>query len=112
MSVFTQWSKASERRDAEAMVACLHDAYVFVRHQSGTTMDKAAMSEMLRAFMASDSVVIVSQRCLYENDEVCVEHSVMDFADGTREAILSFHRLQDGKIVHTETGATPVEVPR
>jgi len=110
MSIYERWSQASEQRNAEAMVACLHDDYVFVRHQSGTTMNKAAMSEMLRAFMSSDSVVVRSQRCLYENESVCVEHSVMDFSDGTREAILSFHRIQDGQFIRSETGATPVQM--
>ncbi len=109
MSLFTQWSAASERRDAEGMIALLHDDYTFVRHQSGTTMNKSQMAEMFRAFMSSDSVVIQSQRCLYENEEVMVEHSVMDFADGTRESIISFNRLKDGRIIHSETGATPIK---
>ena len=108
MSVFEKWSKAVENRDADTMIACLHDDYVFVRHQSGAEMNKGQMSEMLRGFMSSDKVVVHSQRCLYENSEVMVEHSVMDFADGTREAIVSFNRLKDGLLIHSETGATPV----
>ena len=108
MSVYRKWSEAIENRDADALVACLHDDYKFVRHQTSTTMDKSQMAEMLRTFMSSESVTVHSQRCLYENDEVMVEHSVMSFGDGTREAIIGFNRLQDGLIVHTETGATPV----
>ncbi len=108
MSVYAQWSAASENRDAEGMIACLHEDYVFVRHQTGTQMDKAEMSTMLRAFMANDAVVVHQQRCLYENTEVVVEHSTMSFPDGTSEAILSFHKLQDGLFVRSETSATPV----
>ena len=108
MSVFARWSNGIQNRNADELIACLHDEYTFVRHQSGTTMNKAEMSEMLRGFMSSDSVVVHSQRCLYENDDVLVEQSVMDFADGSREAIIGFNRLQDGLIIHTETGATPV----
>ena len=108
MSVYQKWSTAIENRDAEALITCLHDDYTFVRHQSGNTMNKSQMADMLRGFMSSDKVVVVSQRCLYENEEVIVEHSVMDFADGSREAILGFNRLKDGLIVHTETGATPI----
>ena len=108
MSVFARWSAAIENRDAEALISCLHEDYTFVRHQSGTTMNKAQMSDMLRGFMSSDKVVVHSQRCLYENDEVMVEHSVMDFADGSCEAIIGCNRLKDGLIVHTETGATPI----
>jgi ketosteroid isomerase-like protein len=108
MSVYEKWSGGVEERNAEAMIACLHEDFVFVRHQSGTEMNKAQMSEMLRGFMASDQVVVRSQRCLYENDEVMVEHSVMDFADGSTEAIIGFNQLKDGLIFRTETGATPV----
>ena len=108
MSLFPRWSTAIENRDADAVISCLHDDYTFVRHQSGTEMDKDAASQMFRGFMGSDAVVVHSQRCLYENDDVMVEHSVMDFADGTREAVVSFNRLQDGLIIHTETGATRV----
>ena len=108
MSVFTRWSTAIDSRNVDEAIACLHEDYTFVRHQSGTEMNKAQMSEMMRAFLSNDSVVVHSRRCLYENDEVLVEHSVMDFADGTRESIIGFSRIKDGLIVHTETGATPV----
>ena len=108
MSVFEKWSTAIQNRDANSLIECLHDDYQFVRHQSQSTMNKEQMSEMLRAFMGNDTVVVHSQRCLFENDSVLVEHSVMDFADGSREAIIGFNRLKDGKIIHTETGATPI----
>ena len=108
MSVFQKWSSALADRNAEGLIDCLHQDYTFVRHQSGSTMNKADMSNMLRGFMSSDSVVVQKQVCLYENDSVMVEHSVMDFPDGSRESIISFNRLKDGLIVHTETGATPV----
>jgi ketosteroid isomerase-like protein len=109
MSVYEKWSTAIANRDAEALAACLHDDYTFLRHQSGTTMNKSQMADMLSGFMSNDGVVVDSQRCLYENDEVMVEHSVIKFADGSREAVIGFNRLKDGLIVHTETGATLVE---
>ena len=108
MSLYKAWSTAAENRDAEAMIACLHEDYTFVRHQSGTTMNKSEMAGMLRGFLSSDSGGVHRQRWLYENDEGMVEHSVMDFADGSREATIGFNRLKDGLIVHTETGATPI----
>ena len=109
MSVFKKWSTGIEDRDADTLASCLHPDYTFVRHQSGTTMGRDAMVEMLRGFMASADVVVRSQRCLYENDEVMIEQSVMDFADGSREAVLSFHQLRDGLLFLSETGATKVD---
>ena len=29
-----------------------------------------------------------------------------DYPDGTREAVLAFHQIQDGKVIRMETGAT------
>ena len=109
MAIFEKMAKATAERDAEIMVACLHDDFEFIRHQTGTTMDKAQTSAMFRGFMASEDVVVQSQRCVYENDEVLIEHTVMDFADGSREAVLACHTLKDGLILRTETGATPIK---
>ncbi len=106
MSVFKKHTTAFENRDAEAMIACYHDDYTFVRHQTGTTMNKSDMAEMLRGMVANSSIRAYDSRCLYENDEILVSHIVVDFPDGSREAILSFERLKDGQILHTETGAT------
>ena len=87
----------------------LHDHSQFIRHQSGTTMDKAAMADMIRHMAAADgSLEVHDQRCLYENGVIVVEHGVIDFPDGTREAVVAVHLLKDGKIIRTETGATPV----
>jgi len=54
-------------------------------------------------------VVIREPRCIYENDELLVEHSVMDFPDGTTEAVMAVHTKKDGKIIRTETGATLIQ---
>ena len=110
MSIFEKWSQGTANRDAEAMIACLHSDFTFIRHQTGSTMNKEEMSNMLRSFMGNESVVVQSQVCLYENDEVMVEHSVMNFPDGSTESVLSFMRLRDGSIIETQTGATPVKV--
>ena len=109
MSIYEKWSQGTENRDAETMVAFLHDDFTFIRHQTGSTMNKHEMSNMLRSFMGNDSVVVQSQKCLYENDEVMVEHSVMSFGDGSTESVLSFMRLKDGLIIETQTGATPIK---
>ena len=109
MSVFQKWSTGLDNRDADVLATCLHDDYTFVRHQSGTTMNKRETVEMLRSFLGNESVVQESRRCLYENEDVLVEHIVMSFAVGTKESVIGFNRLQDGLIIQTETGATPIK---
>ena len=109
MSIFKKWSDAFETKNIDAVIECLHDDYTFVRHQSGGKMNKSEMIEMFRGFMSSDQVKVVEKRRLYENDDVLVEHTVMDFADGTREAVMGFSRLKDGQIIYSETGATLID---
>lgn len=106
MSIYAMIDKAMRNKDADAYLNLLHDKYEFVRHQSGTRMNKAEMTEMIRGMMAKDSMKVSDERCLYENNDILVEHSVMDFPDGSREAVMGVHMLKDGKIFRTETGAT------
>ena len=106
MSLYDTMAKAMDEKDAGMYTDLFHDDYEFVRHQTGTTMLREQMVEMMKMMMANEKVVIRNARCVYENDDILVEHSVMDFPDGTTEAVMSVHTLRDGKIIRTETGAT------
>ena len=106
MSLYDTIAKAIDEKDAGMYSDLFHDDYEFVRHQTGTTMLREQMVEMMKMMMANEKVVIRNARCVYENDDILVEHSVMDFPDGTTEAVMSVHTLRDGRIIRTETGAT------
>ena len=58
MGVYELLMKAMEERDAKHYIEALHDDYEFVRHQTGTTMGKSKMSEMMSSMMANEDVVI------------------------------------------------------
>jgi len=102
-------AKAMEARNADAWNQILHDDFEFVRHKSGTSMNKTETIAMMRQFMASDAVEEHSRRCIYENDDVLVAHSVMSFADNTSESVIAVYTKKDGQIVRSETGATPID---
>jgi hypothetical protein len=109
MSIYAMIDQAMRDKDADAYLNLLHDKYEFVRHQSGTRMNKAGIADLIRGMMASDAMKVGNERCIYENDEILVEHSVMDFPDGTRETVMGVHVLKDGKILRSGTGATLIK---
>ena len=109
MAIFDKMNEAVGNKDAEAYLALYNDDAVFVRHQTGAEMSKPQMSEMLRKMMASDKTNMGQRRCIYENDDILVVHSVNDYSDGTREAVLMACTKKDGKISRVETGATPLQ---
>tara|TARA_B100001123_G_scaffold1653_1_gene2315 strand:- start:32 stop:361 length:330 start_codon:yes stop_codon:yes gene_type:complete len=104
MPFFEIWLKGVEERDADPLIGLLHEDFEFVRHPSGASPNKAPMSEIMRQ-MVSNNVVPKARRCLYENEEVSASHGIMNFPDGTTEAILRFDLLKDGKMTKSETGA-------
>jgi len=109
LSVFEKLEAATVNRDADAYIDLMADDAVFVRHQTGETLNKEQMSEMVRRMLASGGTTFEKRRCIYENDDILVVHSVNDYPDGTREAVLGVYTLRDGKVVRFETGATPLE---
>ena len=106
MSIYKTQEAARENSDMEAYAATLHDDYEFIMHLDNSSMSKDQAMEMFSFMMNSDDFVTHESRCLYENDEAMVTHGVMSFPDGTREAVLAFHQIQDGKVIRMETGAT------
>ena len=108
MSLYDKIAGAMRNRKIEELTEQLHDDFRFISHKDGNRMDRQTFTEMVGNFMSSDALEIHSQRCVYENDDIIVSHTLMDFPDGTREAVMTVHKLKDGKIIETETGATPV----
>ena len=45
---------------------------------------------------------------IYQDDEILVTHSMMNFPDGTIEPVIVVNQLKDGKVVRIETAATPI----
>ncbi len=112
MSVYEKWNQAREKMDVNAWASLLHEDYTFVRHQSNTTIPRnewITMASGMFEAMQNGKMEFHSSRCLYENQDILVQHDVIAFPDGTKEAVMGVHNLKDGKIIKTETGATPVK---
>ena len=105
MSKMAAIQAAFESGDAEALESLVHDDYRFIPHVGGMVMGKSAFI----AIAGSGGVTMENHRILFENDEIGIEHGIAHFANGsTSEAVLTFNRFEDGKLILTETGATPL----
>jgi ketosteroid isomerase-like protein len=109
MSLYEKRKKATDEKDVDAWIETLHEDFVMVSHQDGTSKTRDEFAEMVRYFMSSDDFTTRDDRCLFENDEALVEHLVIDYPDGTTEAVLTFCTIKDGKIIRMETGETLIE---
>tara|TARA_B100000768_G_C11193124_1_gene338232 strand:- start:552 stop:902 length:351 start_codon:yes stop_codon:yes gene_type:complete len=106
MSIIAAYNEAWENGNVEALAELIHDECVFNPHVGGITMSK---SDILGFAGGDFSPNSEQERILFENDEVGVAHSIVHFANGsTSEAVLSFMKFKDGKIISMETGATPL----
>ena len=111
MSVFEKIKASRENNDLDAWVSLLHENYTFVRHQSNTTLSREEWIPIVKGMfeaVKNGKMETQSSRCIYENQDVLVQHDVISFPDGTKEAVLAAHTLKDGKIFKTETGATSI----
>lgn len=106
MTLYQHYKRAMDDSDLDAYLALLHDDFTVTFHKSGNTFSKSEWTEMVTGMMANDKFVQESSRCVYENDDILVEHSFMSYPDNTREAVMMIAMKRDGKIIHVETGAT------
>ena len=87
MSIYERWNEAWNNNDATAAFECFHDDFEFKFHSSGNVMKKSDMSvEMMTKMMQNET--LTNQRCIYENDDICVFHQVSKFASGDKEAVM------------------------
>ena len=104
--LYPAYNEAWEKGDVDALTEIIHDDFVFNPHVGGITMGK---SDLLGFAGADGSPRSENDRILFENDSVGVAHSIVHFSNGSAsEAVMSFMKFKDGKIISMETGATPL----
>ena len=109
MGLYNSYKQAMEENDVTAYLSLLHDDFTVVFHKSGNTFSKQEWASMVTGMMANDKFIQESTRCVYENDDILVEHSFMSYPDDTREAVMMIALKRDGKIIKVETGATSLD---
>ena len=109
MKLFRPMKIARDTRDFDALSEFMHEDCVFVRHQTGTQVLWSEFKHDFRTMMESGKFDRLMDRCIYENDDILVEHSIMRFPDGTRESVILVQLIEDGKIIRVESGASKMK---
>ena len=65
-------------QDPDKYIGLLHDDLGSSGISPGPQWTRPAMADMIRRMVATGGIAVHDQRCLYENGDILVEHSVMD----------------------------------
>ena len=102
MSILKKFNKAIAECDANLANEIIHDDFQFLMHSTGKSLSKKDVI----SWVGMKDVKKDKVRVLFENDKVGFEHAMVTFNDGNKEAVMSYYKFKDGKIVYQETGAT------
>ena len=102
MSIIEKMTKIINEGDSAGAEQLIHDDYQFLMHSSGKSLSKKDVV----GWVGMKDVKKNNVRILFENNEVGFEHSMVDFNDGNKEAVMTYYKFKDGKVIHQETGAT------
>ena len=108
MSFFEKWETAINNKDLDAIVALMHPEWTMVMHSTGKVVDLNNYKETIGKVVVSGKLIRSDVRCIYENDDIMVEHAKVTFPNGSTDAVLVAMTLKDGKVIRTETGSTPL----
>jgi len=104
MSIIEKMTKAVNEGDQNIAKEMIHDDYKFLMHSSGKSLTK----EDVVKWIGMKDVKKEKVRVLFENDEVGFEHAIVSYSDGNKEAVMSYYKYKDAKVVYQETGATKI----
>ena len=100
-------AKAKADRDIEAFNRCYHDDWEFKFHSSGRIVRRGDTTDE-QTLERWDTFKVENDRCLYENEDILVTHSIVHFPNGSTDAVMMVHMKKDGLLWRTETGYTPM----
>ena len=102
MSIIEKMAKIVNDGDVEGAEQLIDDDFKFLMHASGKTLTKKDVV----GWVGMKDVKKSNLRVLFENNEVGFEHAMVTFNDGNKEAVMTYYKFKDGKVVYQETGAT------
>ena len=105
--LYQKFVDAWDNKDAEAELELFHDDWAFKFHSSGKIMKKGDITTADRKKMM-ENIRQSERRCIYENDDILVMHSISHFPNDTSDAVMMVHMKKDGLLWRTETGSTPL----
>ena len=88
------------------MVELMHPEWTMILHSTGKVIDRTDYKETVGKVVTQ--LIRKDVRCIYENDDLMVEHAMVTFLNGSTDAVLVVVTLKDGKLFRTETGSTPL----
>ena len=104
MSIINKLPRAIADRNGNLAKEVIHDDFKFLMHASGKTLSKQDVINWLK----SGDVKEKNVRILFENNEVGFKHAIVTFNDGNTEAVMSYFKFKDWKVMRQETGATKI----
>ena len=102
MSIIEKMTKIVNEGDISGAEQLIHEDFKFLMHSSGKSLTKKDVV----SWVGMKDVKKSNVRVLYENNEVGFEHAMVTFNDGNKEAVMTYYKFKDGKVLHQETGAT------
>ena len=102
MSIIEKMTKIVNEGDTSGAEQLIHDDFKFLMHSSG----KSLIKKDVVSWVGMKDVKKNNVRILFENNEVGFEHAMVTFNDGNKEAVMTYYKFKDGKVLHQETGAT------
>ena len=109
MKLHDKLERVIANRDIDAYLNLLHEEFTVTFHKSGNSFSKEEWASMVIGMLANEKFIHESSRCVYENDDILIQHNFMSYPDDTREAVMLVAMLKDGKIVKLESGATSLD---
>jgi len=108
MSLYDKMTAAWANRDGQAYLDLHHEDFQMTWHSTGRVSKKGDTSaEQMSAIMGFST--IRNRRCIFESDDIIVQHMFADYENGTKDATLHVTLKKDGLLWRTETGVTAVK---
>ena len=64
---------------------------------------------MVTGILANEKFIDESSPCVYQNDDILIQHNFVSYPDDAKEADMMVAMLKGGKIINLESGTTSLD---
>lgn len=104
--IFKKYADAWAKADINVLRSLLADDAEILMHSTGHSMSADEWRDRIGSRI--HELKQENLRCVYENEDILVMHFIMNFPNGTRDAVMYVAMKENEKIKRIETGSTPL----
>ena len=100
MKLHEKLERVIAARDFDAYINFFHEDFTATLQKSGNSLRKEDTASVVTGMLAIEQFVHDFAHCVYENDDIFIQHNFMSYTDDKKETVMLVVMRKDDNVIN------------